>query len=205
MPLEASSFQSPTPHSYSQHSAHSSQLINLANPQHYGHLPQQAAGPSLCPSSTPHIPVVRPLYDFPIDSGIDFPIGSEVAALLFSSPNDFLFSPQLDELSSYNPTPQQLPHQPTTPASPHDAMLSGAAVSTGNRFSCLWPHCTSTRSFSRFEDLDRHYRTLHTHQTRFTCPVSGCRQRGYKNSRPTFRRGDKLREHLRKKHAVLFF
>src|SRR5436309_6610719 len=97
-PLEASSFQPPTQHSYLQHRANTSKPISFANPQRYGYPRQQAAGSGLCPSSTPHVPVAQPLYDFPIDS--------EIAAFPFSSPNNFLFPPLGAELPSSNPNPQ---------------------------------------------------------------------------------------------------
>lgn len=85
------------------------------------------------------------------------------------------------------------------PAPSADIANRPTATSRTIRYRCHWGSCAST--FSRKADLDRHLQTIHICPRAYYCYFYDCPKRlglgkGYS-------RWDKLRVHLREKHAAL--
>ncbi|KAI9735831.1 MAG: hypothetical protein M1834_001296 [Cirrosporium novae-zelandiae] len=95
-------------------------------------------------------------------------------------------------------------HGASSPETPRDAEKhrkgsKKGKESSGNqdRYPCLYPECLS--DFSRPNDLDRHYKSVHYNfGGTFDCPRRNC-ERKAKNGR-AFTRQDHLTEHLRNFH-----
>ncbi|KAJ8064271.1 hypothetical protein OCU04_006617 [Sclerotinia nivalis] len=74
---------------------------------------------------------------------------------------------------------------------PSDGSKETSAKVIRDRVSCTHPGCRKT--FSRPDDLRRHFKNIHTQDFRVTCPVYGC----HRTTKP-FKREDKFMEHFRK-------
>ncbi|KAI9765527.1 MAG: hypothetical protein M1840_007353 [Geoglossum simile] len=74
--------------------------------------------------------------------------------------------------------------------------VSGREIEAGS-LTCVWPNCSSKRTFKRSYELQRHM-NKHTSLVRYPCAAVNCPSR----RTATFYRLDKFRDHLRNSHGL---